>query len=427
MGIDELTLSAGKFNTFAGKNGTGKTSALEALKTVFGNGHDTTVIKDGIGQAVVELTTDDNLTLSAKISQSGTTRDIRDQNGIKQKEPSKKIKSLIDSLSINPVSFLSAEKKDRVKILLESMPLKASAEKISSIIGKPFAETEAHALTVIDSVRKIIYDERTATNGAIKSLTNHVNQLANTIPESLGEIDLDKEALLNQRESVENKQFEMIAKIDNQINKERKAKQEEIGAIDLEIVDLQNKIANIQKKKAEILESMRSREFAATQAKTKQNEIATAEKAKIDADIRLIDANQDQITRVTKTREDILKASVDISDLEKTAEKQNKQITDLDNYKIELLSKLPVAGLEIVDGDIMFNSVNFDRVNEAEKVKIAVQIAKLRAGNLKIICVDGIEKLDQEAFELFKAEMLKTDLQLFTTRAQVGEFKHEVD
>lgn len=420
MGIDQLTLSAGKFNTFSGENGSGKTSSLEALKYLFGTGHDTTVIRNNIGQAVIECSLDDGQSITAKISQSGTTRDIRDQNNLKQKEPSKKIKSLIDALSINPVEFLTAPKKDRVKILLESMPIKADAKKISSIIGRDYPQTDAHALTVIESVRKVIYDERTATNGAIGSKRAHINQLSNTIPEGLQEIDLDKEALLNQREIVEQKQFEMIAKIDNQINKERQIKMDEVNSIDLQIKEL-------EKKKSEILESLRSRETAATQAKNKQNEIATAEKAKIDSDLRLIDANRDQIVRMEKTREDILSASKDVNDLEKTKEKQDKQIVDLDNYKIELLSSLPVAGLEILDGDIVFNKVNFDRVNEAEKIKIAVQIAKLRAGELKIICVDGIEKLDQNAFDLFKSEMLKTDLQLFTTRAQVGEFKHEVD
>ncbi len=420
MGITQLTLSAGKFNTFSGSNGSGKTSALESLKLLFGSGHDASVIRKGAEQSVIECSLDDGQSVIAKISQAGTTRDIRDQNNLKLKEPSKKIKSLIDALSINPVEFLTAPKKDRVKILLESMPIKADAKKISKIIGREYAQTDLHALTIIESVRKVIYDERTATNGAIASKKAHINQLANTIHEDLQEIDLDKESLLNEREKIENDHFVMIAKIDNQIKKEREQKQVELDEIDKQILELNNK-------KAEIKSALNARESAASQAKTKQNEIATEKKTKIDSDLRLIDANANQIIRMTKTREDILTASNDVHDLEKDSEKQSNQIAELDKYKIELLADLPVAGLEIADGDIVFNGINFDRVNEAEKVKIAVQIAKLRAGELGIICVDGIEKLDQENFDLFKAEMLKTDLQLFTTRAQVGEFTHEID
>mgnify|MGYP001493802624 CR=1 FL=1 len=72
--------------------------------------------------------------------------------------------------------------------------------------------------------------------------------------------------------------------------------------------------------------------------------------------------------------------------------------------------------LEVRDGEIFRNDVPFDRLNTAQQVEVAVEVAKLRAADLGVICVDRIECLDSASLEAFRKSALESGLQLFVTR-----------
>jgi uncharacterized protein YdcH (DUF465 family) len=80
---------------------------------------------------------------------------------------------------------------------------------------------------------------------------------------------------------------------------------------------------------------------------------------------------------------------------------------------------LPVKDMVIADDGLLVDGKGFDLLSGQEQVDIAIGIAKAMAGKLKIVCVDGIEKLDDDAYALFiKAAETDKDFQFFTT--QVG-------
>jgi DNA repair exonuclease SbcCD ATPase subunit len=59
LGIDELEFQPGQFNAFTGGNGSGKTSALEAIKAALKGGHDATLLRNGADKGEVVLVLDD--------------------------------------------------------------------------------------------------------------------------------------------------------------------------------------------------------------------------------------------------------------------------------------------------------------------------------------------------------------------------------
>ncbi|HSW40817.1 MAG TPA: hypothetical protein VLL97_15145, partial [Acidobacteriota bacterium] len=97
----------------------------------------------------------------------------------------------------------------------------------------------------------------------------------------------------------------------------------------------------------------------------------------------------------------------------------------LEILKANLLETLPIQGLEIKDGDIHVGGIPFDRVNTAERVRLAIEVAKLRAGTLPLVCVDGLECLDPETFEAFKAEAMQSGLQFVVSRVTHGPLSIE--
>ena len=124
--------------------------------------------------------------------------------------------------------------------------------------------------------------------------------------------------------------------------------------------------------------------------------------------------------RASQARETAKKMREEADELERRADGKTAEIESLDAYRMELLAKSPLPGLEIREGDIFVDGVPFDRVNSARKMRIAVEVAKLRAGELGLICVDGAEMLDEEAFKALCDGMRDSGLQMICTRVSAG-------
>ena len=109
--------------------------------------------------------------------------------------------------------------------------------------------------------------------------------------------------------------------------------------------------------------------------------------------------------------------------LEAQAEQQTAGLANLESYKSELLGALPITGLTVHDGEVYRDGIPFDRLNTAQQIEIAVELARLRAGKLGVICVDGMEALDPDRYAEFCRQMLASGLQMFLTRATSGTFE----
>ena len=109
-----------------------------------------------------------------------------------------------------------------------------------------------------------------------------------------------------------------------------------------------------------------------------------------------------------------LKAEKSTSDLK--AEAITINLRKLDELKAQQLSDIPIPGLEISDGDLLVDSIPYDRVNEAEKSRIAVEIMCLNQGELPLMILDRSEVMDNQNWESFKKACLNKGIQLFTAR-----------
>ena len=88
---------------------------------------------------------------------------------------------------------------------------------------------------------------------------------------------------------------------------------------------------------------------------------------KINAQLNEIKNNQENAIRLKDAKKSLEDADNEIKMLADTAEKQTKILADLESYKLELLKTLPMEGLEVIDGQVFFNSVPFDRINTCPK------------------------------------------------------------
>lgn len=427
LGIQSLEFDAGQFNSIEGRNGQGKTSVLESIKAVLKTGHDATLLRRGEEKGEIVLVLDDGQSILKKVGADSSTTEIRDAAGKKVARPAEALKAITDMLSVNPIDFLNAPKKDRVRVLLEAMPLEVDAEKLSDIAGiEVTAEPGVHALQVISATHKIVYDERTGTNRAVTEKKSTINQLRNALPEMPEGVEGDEDTLVAKINEATTARDTKLGKIRDKMDGIKVNAQKSID-------DLRTKLqADIDKMKADAQALVDAIQADVSENQAKANTATDATKATWQQTVEpllavqaIIRNNREAVGKRKQTLETIEKMEKDLELLEEVAKSQTQALVDIEQYKSDLLNDLPIPGLEVADGEIMRNGVHFDRLNTAQQVEIAVEIAKLRAGELGIVCVDGLELLDSSKFEAFRESAIDSGLQLFVTR--VGDNELTID
>ena len=66
--------------------------------------------------------------------------------------------------------------------------------------------------------------------------------------------------------------------------------------------------------------------------------------------------------------------------------------------------QMPVKGLEYRDGEFLLNDVRVENLSTSESMRLAVAIARAHAKKVKIICIDGLEALDEQTWRAFLDE-----------------------
>ena len=128
--------------------------------------------------------------------------------------------------------------------------------------------------------------------------------------------------------------------------------------------------------------------------------------------------------RTADLRSHALATITDHRDQAASAEKESKGVTasigKLDALKATIAKTLPIVGVTVEDGDVAVDGVPWPRVNRARRVQVAVGIARLRAGKIPLIVIDGAENLDAEHLDAVTSECREHGLQAILTRVTDG-------
>lgn len=449
LGIESLEFEAGAFNAFTGDNGEGKTSALNAVKAVLGrDGGDATLLRKGaeVGEAV--LVFDDGTEITKRVTAQGTKTTINGPEG-KVSATSAMLKGLTDAMSVNPVSFIlsrdtPADKRQRLTWLLECLPTEIDQDRLVEIAG-PAAKAASPNWSAFDQIQAVyqtIFDDRTSTNRAIGEKNASINQLEQTLPDDEGgaqvtgdaeglQANLDRldaelvtalEGVASKATQYEQDSAERVQKIRGDAAHAKQAKRDAIAALQAELTALQTEE---DKKVAEEQAWMAETRGKADTKRAQLRQDHATDKAPIAAALDQIRAGANSLAKAAATRAHIKTFADAVRALEEDSKKMTAQLAALQDYKSELLSDIPVDGLTVDDGEIFRHGVPFDRLNTAQQVDMAVEIAKLRASRAGIICVDGMEALGSEQFALFREKAIESGLQLFVTRVTDSKFAVE--
>ncbi len=426
LGITDLEFDAGQFNEVSGPNGAGKTSVLEAVKAALGQGHDATLLRRGAEQGEVVLVLDDGTAVRRRVKAGASDTQVRDQGGKLMAKPGAVLAGLIDALSVNPIDFLRATKKDRARVLLDSMPIQVDRDRLRAISGLDVVNAgDRHGLEVINATRTAVYDARTGTNRAVKEKEATIQQLQAAMPDAPGGIEGDEgslQAQIDAATATRDAEYQRIATKLESLDAAHAAK----------VQAIRDKLqADIEKMRAEaqaLIDKETSGHGAIRESAGKQRTLTTQRWHDAASPLRAAQAaiasNRDAAAKRRVAQETIATMTAELQTLSESAQQQNAALDAIDAYKDELLAALPIPGVEVVGGEITRDGVPFDRLNTAQQVQIAVEIARLRAGELNVVCVDGIELLNSQSYEAFKSQAISSGLQLFVSRVTDDQEMH---
>lgn len=433
LGIKHLNVSPGKINIIDGANASGKTSFLEAIKIAVGGGHDATLLRNGEEKGEIVLQFDNGMKLTKSVGIEKSKITLKDEHGGVVPRAATFLKSIIDTVGLNPIQFLTASPKEQVDMLLNSVDFEYDLDKFIEIVGPggTSSPTIENIVETADRIRKGFYDQRTVINAAVKEKNVMVEQVRDSMPEC-GETDFADEY-----KSLEQALADHKADLDNGL----KVIYEDRGAVKEVLRGAKEKLKDgVRERHIEAIEQMNKIRDAEQDAINLEYdtkiEHADEDAERADRAIRIkLDPEIEEIARkVGVAGENLAKADQYASNIKyidegdryislKAGESETltDKIKQLDEFKVDLLKNIPIEGLNIVDGQMLLDGVLFETVNHAKQIQFCLNVANLRGLELPLVCVDGLEAMDQHSFDLFVKEAEKTDMQFFVTRVTEDE------
>lgn len=441
-GIEQLELD-GKSIELTGTNGAGKSSVLDAIRLALTNNSKRKyIVKNGETEGRVLVKLDDGTTIDRKKrTDKSDYKSIKDVNGNEINSPESFLKDIFTPLQLEPVEFLSMTEQQQNRILLNLIEFNQDKKEF---IQEKFGEVPSwvnyddsilEILNQIQSKEGQYYQTREDVNREIRNGMAIINDIAKDIPENYDESKWRNYTLSDKYEQL-NKDKDFNAKIDKSIaykedytnkisqleDKENvilveinAKKEEEKNNINNKILEMKNQIALLEKE----LENINNK-YLLQGTEAKNNTIA--EKAKLEENIKVANEWAAKERKNTETLENELKMAEEMKGHLNEYDRMTDMQTKVDNLqkvsegltdKIELARNLPgqilkeanipVKNLTVENGVPLVNGLTISNLSEGEKLMLCVDVTLSNPNSLKLILIDGVERLSEvNRNELYK-------------------------
>lgn len=395
-----LIAPKGPICILTGKNGSGKSTALDAIEWAFGGEKHSPEepIRTGENETKVRVkTADPEITIRRQRKRGkASTLVVETKDGDYKKQPHQFLSQLYSDHTFDPHAF-------------SRMSPKEQAAKLRELVGLD--------TTALDEERGGVFATRTAVNSEVKSLASQLEGVV--IPVRPGEIgeESDLVAISDKR-----RQADRLAS-------ENAGKRKTAAEI-LEIVEgKQRYILSLEQDLAKERESLKNHVAALLKAEALVKGLIDPDTSTIDAEIKSarehnvgVRARMQQaaLVEAAAKNRDVLKARFDVA-IEK-ADKLTERLADIDAKKAKLLAaaQFPVPGMSI-DGDkVLVNGVPFSQASTAEQLRIGLAMGAALNPTLRIVLMRDASLLDDESMALVEDFAEKHDLLVFLERVGQG-------
>nr|DAM56112.1 MAG TPA: STRUCTURAL MAINTENANCE OF CHROMOSOMES PROTEIN [Caudoviricetes sp.] len=370
--------SADGLTIIGGRNGQGKTSVLNAIAWALGGNNYKPSVPERDGALVppnLHIELSNGLIVERKGKNS--TLKVTDPNG--NKSGQQLLNEFVSTLALDLPKFINGSDKDKADSLLKILG-----------IGDVLAQ--------LDVKENQLYAQRTEVGRIAdrkKKAADEMPMYPNVPKEPVSATELIKQ------------QQEILARNGENERKRQDAARYEQMLAEAQIAFDEAKAA-LQKAEQDCLTARKSAEDL--------HDESTAELEKNLAEIEALNIK----IRANSTKE---AAEVEANNLQQEYDGLTEQIESVREERNKLLdsAELPLPGLSVKDGKLIYNNMPWDGMSGSDQLKVATAIVRKLNPQCGFVLMDKLEQMDLETLQEFGVWLKQEGLQVIATRVSTGD------
>lgn len=370
--------SADGLTIIGGRNGQGKTSVLDAIAWALGGNNYKPSVPERDGALVppnLHIELSNGLIVERKGKNS--TLKVTDPNG--NKSGQQLLNEFVSTLALDLPKFINGSDKDKADSLLKILGI-------------------GDVLSQLDTKENQLYAQRTEVGRIAdrkKKAADEMPMYPNVPKEPVSATELIKQ------------QQEILARNGENEQKRQNAARYERMLAEAQIAFDEAKAA-LQKAEQDCLTARKSAEDL--------HDESTAELEKNLAEIEALNIK----IRANSTKE---AAEVEANNLQQEYDGLTEQIESIREERNKLLdsAELPLPGLSVKDGKLIYNNMPWDGMSGSDQLKVATAIVRKLNPQCGFVLMDKLEQMDLETLQEFGAWLKQEGLQVIATRVSTGD------
>ena len=406
-GIKELEVSnLSRFVAVFGKNGAGKTSFIEAIKSAIKADRGiNSKVRIGEDKGEIEVKFED-FVIKRIVGDGGKL--IVEHNGELVKQPQAWLDGVFKWTIGDPQKFINLHNKEKIKYLLETQ-------------GKKLEYDE------LEKQREVKFEERTNLHRTYLAKKEEVEKTDTSAFEALENASVDTTALQNQLKEAESHNagwHELKARVEKgdalleQTNSEIKAIGESIESLDRQIEALQKKKAEAEKTMTEKLEYL---DKVACQLADVRNQYESFEKIDTTEILAQLEAHNQSLAKNAeiKAKKELYSQQVQArNELQAQWKELDNMVKAIEEQQNDLIKDLNLSYKLKLEEGIMYvfvheNWIPLDELNTAQQLEIGVDICLSWPNEIKIITIENANALDPNTLERVREKIESNQAQCF--------------
>lgn len=339
----------GNIVRITGRNGQGKSSVLDAIAYALGGQAlvPSKPIREGEKKARAVVTLDNGLTVERRFTEKGTVLEVKREDGAKYGSPQAMIDKMLGALTFDPLGFARA-------------PTREQFETLRRLAGVDTSQ--------IDDGLKKLEGERPALRAAMRREEDVLSSMPDD-PEAPAE-RVDVRALLAELEEV------------RQHNEQADRAERKRSDLRREIADLDEKIKRLEAEKQQATADLMSLPMPAELRDETPIRARIDSAEEVNARHAEAEKRREQERRATEARAafEAIEARI-----QRGREKRAEAIA---------AATYPVPGLELGDGEVLFDGIPLAQASSAEQLRVSTAVAMAMNPDLRVLRIQDGSLLD---------------------------------
>ena len=453
LGIKEFEMN-GESIELSGTNGVGKSSVLDAIRYALTNksGRDV-IVRKGTTEGEIFIETDSGLTVDRKSRTDRADYKSIKQNGREVGSPEAYLKEIFTPLQLNPIEFMRMDKKQQNAIILDMIEYDWDMNTIKNWFGEipAWVNYDQNILAVLNDIQSEngeYYQMRRNIDRDRRNKTAFIEDIAASLPgnynaetwrnASAGDIYRQIESIQRDNKQIERAK-QMLENKNNRIRKYEADREIDKAAIERECSEREKQIAEEITRLEGQINTLKQEQSGLASAKADKLEIAdkTYEAAVAEYNAQCAEYSEYAYKEIKDTAElsnkaqmienmkshineydRMIKLEDEVDELANKSQNLTDKIEKARKLPGEILEKcsIPIEGLSVENGLPLINGLPISNLSEGEKLDLCIDVALQKPNGIKLILIDGVEKLSTDLRNKLYQKCKDKGLQFIATR-----------